>query len=89
MKYVLRYETAPDGLEKAMELFEAHRARWGEYAATGTLIAIGPYSDPSLGALAVFTTREAAEGFAAGDPFVEQGVISRWEVLEWNEVLLP
>jgi uncharacterized protein YciI len=37
----------------------------------------------------VFTTREAAEGFVTGDPFVLEGVVASWEVLEWNEVLLP
>ena len=37
--------------------------------------------------MAVFTTREAAEAFAQGDPFVLNGVVRAWRVLEWNESL--
>ena len=37
--------------------------------------------------MAVFTNREAAEEFAATDPFVLQGVVRRWRIVEWNEVL--
>ncbi len=29
---------------------------------------------------AVFTTHEAAMDFASGDPFVEHGVVSAWQV---------
>jgi len=39
--------------------------------------------------MAIFTTREAAEEFVAGDPFVINGVVRSWEVREWNEVLAP
>jgi len=35
----------------------------------------------------VFTTREAAERFARGDPFVLNGVIRAWSVREWAEAL--
>jgi hypothetical protein len=51
----------------------------------GVLLALGPFSDRS-GSIAVFTTREAAEEFASGDPFVRNGVVSRWQVREWREV---
>ena len=37
--------------------------------------------------MAVFTTREAAEAFAEGDPLVLNEVVRVWEVREWNEVL--
>ena len=39
--------------------------------------------------MAIFTTREAAEEFARGDPFVVTGVVRNWQVREWNEVLAP
>jgi len=39
------------------------------------------------GSMAIFTTREAAEAFAEGDPFVLNGVVGRWSVREWNEAI--
>jgi uncharacterized protein YciI len=39
--------------------------------------------------MAVFRTREGAEEFVAGDPFVINGVVRRWELREWNEALAP
>ena len=86
MKYVLSYTSADDVAEKAPVHFAAHRARWAEFQANGTLLLIGPYADQS-GALAVFTTREAAEEFARSDPFVLHGVVREWSVREWLEAL--
>jgi uncharacterized protein YciI len=40
-------------------------------------------------AMGVFATREAAEEFATGDPFVRPGVVAEWTVRPWNEVLRP
>jgi len=87
MKYVVLYEIAADATPKLREHFPAHRAWWGEFREQGTLLAIGPFSDAS-GAIGVFTTREAAEEFVAGDPFVASGAVGNWTIREWNEVLL-
>ena len=38
--------------------------------------------------MAIFTTRESAEEFARHDPFVVNGVVKRWHVRDWNEVLM-
>jgi uncharacterized protein YciI len=82
VKYLLIYTSADDVAEKAPLHFAAHRARWAEFRANGTLLLIGPYADQS-GALAVLTTREAAEEFARSDPFVLHGVVREWSVREW------
>ena len=57
----------------------------------GLLVAYGPFANAQEeGATAVFTTREAAEGFASGDPFVLNGVVREsWQVREWLEAFLP
>jgi len=89
VKYVLTYEP-PAELDRdaIMAHIDAHRARWEEYRAQGTLLLIGPSADPRDGAMGVFTTQQAAEEFAAGDPFVLNGVVAAWRVTAWNEVLL-
>jgi uncharacterized protein YciI len=37
--------------------------------------------------MAIFTTRQAAEEFVRGDPFVLHGVVRRYVIREWNEAL--
>ena len=89
MKYVLMYESPEDfDLDRARALYPAHHALWDRFREQGTLVAIGPFADPRDGAMSVFTTREAAEAFAAADPFVRNGVVARWRITAWNEVLL-
>lgn len=87
LKYVLIYDTADDFRSKAQLHFAAHRARWAEFQARGTLLLIGPFTDPEGGAMAVFTAREAAEEFARSDPFVLHGIVRAWHIREWNEAL--
>ena len=68
MKYVLIYESPQNlDMEELRAQFPAHRARWAVFQEQGTLLLIGPYANRE-GALAVFTTREAAEEFAGDGP---------------------
>ncbi len=87
MKYVMFYETAPDAIEKARTHYPAHRTRLDEFHRRGVLLMAGPWSNPAEGALGIFVSREAAEEFIKEDPFVVNGVISKWTIKEWNEVL--
>jgi uncharacterized protein YciI len=90
MKYVLLYESADDILSKAPAHFPAHSARLEEFDGRGTLLMVGPFGNPQeQGSMAIFTSREAAEEFVAGDPFVENGVVRAWEIREWDEALVP
>ena len=87
-KYVVLYESADDVLEKAPVHYAAHSQRADDFHARGTLLMTGTFADPQLeGSMGIFTTREAAEEFVAGDPFVLNGVVRSWEIREWNEVL--
>jgi hypothetical protein len=75
---------------KAPIHFTAH-THWGQaFHDRGVLIAYGPFGDPQQeGSMAVFTSREAAEEFVHGDPFVRNGVVRAWEIREWHEAFLP
>ncbi len=90
MKAVVFYESADDVAEKAPPHLAEHRARWKEFADRGELLMIGPFANAQDdGAMGVFTTREAAEEFVRGDPFVLNGIVRNWTIREWNEALVP
>lgn len=88
MKIVSFYDMAPDALSKVMTHFPAHRARLDEFHARGDLLAAGPLGNPPEGAMAIFNSREAAEEFIAGDPFVTEGLVSQWRLVEWKAAFL-
>ena len=89
MKFVMFYELAPDGLSKAQANLPGHQGRLREFHARGSLLMAEPYGSPPRGALGIFTSREAADEFMAGDPFVLNGVVDKYSVHEWSEVLAP
>ena len=87
-RFVLLYFSGPDGRSKVPEIFPAHHAYTVEFQAArpGELLLTGPFAEPiegQPGAMNVFTTREAAETFAASDPFVTEGVVASWTVRSW------
>jgi uncharacterized protein len=90
VKYVLLYDSADDVASKAPPHFAAHRARLDEFHDRGTLLMVGTFGNPQEeGSMCIFTTREAAEEFVKGDPFVLNGVVRAWHIREWNEIFAP
>ena len=90
VKYVVLYHSADDVRQKAPAHFQAHKAWYEPFHARGVLLMIGTFGDPQAqGSMAVFTSRQAAEEFVSGDPFVRNGVVRAWEIREWNEALAP
>jgi uncharacterized protein YciI len=85
--WVLLYESADDVYETAPVHFPAHRTRLDEFRRRGELLLVGTFGDPRAeGSMSVFRTRAGAEEFAAGDPFVLNGVVKAWTLREWNEL---
>ena len=89
MKLVLFYELAADAMALAQEHFPAHRKRIEQFHERGVMLLVGTFSDAPVGAMAVFTTREAAEDFMAADPFLQNGVVGAHRIREWDEILQP
>ncbi|MEZ0447799.1 YciI family protein [Cellulomonas sp. ICMP 17802] len=88
VKYVVLYESGPDVLALAPVHMAAHSEHYEDYAARGLLVAIGTFEQPEVnGSMCVLTTREAAEEFAATDPFVVHGVVRSYRVHAWTDVL--
>jgi len=89
-KYVLLYESADDVLGKAPLQMAAHQERGRQFHDRGQLLMYGPFGNPQeQGSMSIFRSREAAEEFANGDPFVVNGLVRRWEIREWHEALAP
>lgn len=87
-RFVLLYFSEPEGLARVPDVFPAHHGYTVEFQQRrpGELLLTGPFAEPvegQPGAMNVFTTREAAEEFAAADPFVTEGVVATWTVRTW------
>jgi hypothetical protein len=84
----MTYRAVPDFLPLALEHGPAHRARLEEFQARGLVLMAGPMTEPFDGdAMAIFTSRAAAEEFIDGDPFVTGGAVESWSLRGWAEGL--
>ncbi len=85
-----RYDSLEDALSKAPDVIAAHMARSKELHAQGKLLMAGAFlnnnSGEPLGTMGICPTREAAEEFANGDPFVLNGMVSKWYIREWDNL---
>jgi uncharacterized protein YciI len=88
LKYVLLYSSGDNVTARAPEHLPAHFARIQEFHARGELLQVGTFADPQTqGSMGIFASRAGAEAFVADDPFVLNGVVSGYEIREWNELL--
>ena len=80
------YDSLDDAIAKAPDVVAAHQARSQELHDHGTLLMSGAFlnnQQEKLRTMAVLTTREAAEKYARGDPFVLNGMVSTWSIRVW------
>lgn len=87
-RFVLFYFSGEEGRARVPEVFPAHHEYTNSFRGEqpGELLFTGPFAEPAPGqpgAMNIFATREAAEVFAASDPFVTEGVVSSWAVRTW------
>jgi uncharacterized protein YciI len=88
MHYLLIYELVPDYVERRAAFRSAHLERAWEAAGRGELLLGGALDDPVDRAVLLFESGspEAAQAFARADPYVTEGLVTRWEVRAWNTV---
>jgi uncharacterized protein YciI len=86
--FLLFYDFAADYLARRPEFREEHLARAWAAHARGELVLGGALADPIDGAVLLFagTSPSVAESFAREDPYVLNGLVTRWRVREWNTV---
>ena len=93
VKHVLLFATAYASIEEAYAQapgeIARHVARSQEFQAMGSLLMAGAFAgaDQLLETMAIVTSRQAAEEYAAGDPFVLNGMVTSWHIREWNDVV--
>jgi uncharacterized protein YciI len=89
MHYLLLYDVVPDYLERRGAHRDAHLSLVREAHARGELLLAGALADPADGAVLVFRGDDptAAERFAEADPYVRNGLVTRWRVRQWTVVV--
>src|SRR5687768_17585103 len=86
--FLLFYDVAADYLARRGDFREAHLAKAWAAHARGELVLGGALADPVDGAVLLFASESprVAEEFAREDPYVLNGLVTRWRVREWNTV---
>lgn len=74
--------------EEVMAVYPRHKAFLDPFVARGEVVGVGPFIDSGGGNLALFRTKEAAEAFAKGDPFVLEGLLKEYQVRQWGDQML-
>jgi uncharacterized protein len=85
-----KYKTIDEVRSKAPQAMSAHIARTKEFQKRGTLLMAGAFlnnPEEPVSTMAILISHEAAEEFAKGDPFVLTGMVSKWYIKEWANLL--
>jgi uncharacterized protein YciI len=91
MHYLLFYDVVDDYVTRRVPLRAGHLAHARAAVARGELVLGGALAHPADGAVLLFRGESpaAAEAFAASDPYVRSGLVTRWHVREWTTVVGP
>lgn len=89
MHYLLFYEVVPDYAERRLPHRSMHLAHARAAHARGDLVLAGALADPIDGSVLLFRgdSAEVARSFAEADPYVRNGLVTRWHVREWTTVV--
>jgi uncharacterized protein len=91
MHYLLFYDLVDDYVVRRQPHRNAHLKYARAFVDRGELVLAGALAEPVDGAVLLFESETAAvaEAFAAGDPYVKQGLVTRWRVRPWTTVVGP
>jgi uncharacterized protein YciI len=87
--FLLFYEACDGYASKRAAFRDLHlKHAWAAHT-RGELVLAGALADPIDGAVILFRTdtSEAVEEFARRDPYVVNGLVTRWHVREWTTVV--
>jgi uncharacterized protein YciI len=87
--FLLLYDVVPDYVARRAPLRKDHLHLAQAAVSRGDLLLGGALDDPVDGAALVFRADDAAvvEEFVRNDPYVTNGLVTRWRVRPWNVVV--
>ena len=87
-----RLASLAEAQKQAPTALADHITRTKRLHAEGKVLMAGAFvesADAPISTMAVLSSREAAEEFIAGDPFVQIGLVESSEIREWANMLRP
>ncbi len=89
LHHCLFYDYVEDVLERRMPFREGHLAHAQAWKDDGRLVMAGALGSPPHGALFVFLVEDRAqiEDFVAGDPYVDNAIVTGHRVVPWTVVI--
>jgi uncharacterized protein len=87
--FVLLYDVVPDYLTRRQAHREEHLRLATESHARGELVLGGAFAEPADQAMLVFRAEDSAivERFVKADPYVTNGIVTRWRIRPWTVVI--
>src|SRR5437879_6385860 len=89
MHYLLFYDVVPDYAERRTPFRAEHLLYAWAAAERGELLLGGALADPVDGAVLLFDCDSPAVvgAFVADDPYVTNGLVTRWRIRAWTTVV--
>ena len=89
MHYLLFYDVVDNYADQRTPFRKDHLAHAKAANARGELVLAGALANPVDGTVLLFkgTSPAAAEAFAKADPYVTNGLVTKWRVREWSTVV--
>lgn len=87
--YALIYYVVDDYVIRRTDFREEHLRLANEANKRGELLLGGAFTDPADRTLLIFYVNEKSvvEDFVKHDPYVINGLVTRWEIKNWNVVI--
>jgi uncharacterized protein len=91
LHYLLIYDVVDDYVQRRTPFRPEHLGLARAALDRGELVLGGALANPPDGAVLLFKgdSPAAAEAFAQADPYVRNGLVTRWRVREWTTVIGP
>ena len=89
MYYILTYETIDDYVEKRKPFRQEHLDLLKRELDAKHVVLGGALEDPTDKAVVIWKVQDkkTIEEFVSKDPYVQQGLVSKYEIRSWNVVI--